>query len=85
MNCLFVPPNLRVSGEFLVAKFFQVSYNFSMIFNKFHSMICPGFPGVLSIFQVFQVEWQPCNAHGEWNLEWNESIPSGYIAFVIIF
>ena len=24
-------------------------------------MIFPGFPGVLSFFQVFQVEWEPCN------------------------
>ena len=23
-------------------------------------MIFPGFPGVLSFFQVFQVEWEPC-------------------------
>ena len=23
------------------------------------SMIFPGFPGVLSFFQVFQVEWEP--------------------------
>ena len=25
------------------------------------SMIFPGFPGVLSFFKVFQVEWEPCN------------------------
>ena len=24
-------------------------------------MIFPGFPGVLSFFQVFQVEWEPCS------------------------
>ena len=24
-------------------------------------MIFPGFPGVLSFFQVFQVEWEPCD------------------------
>ena len=24
-------------------------------------MIFPGFPGVVSFFQVFQVEWEPCN------------------------
>ena len=24
-------------------------------------MIFPGFPGVLSFFQVFQVEWEPCH------------------------
>ena len=29
-------------------------------------MIFPGFPGVLSFFQVFQVEWEPC--HSEKNL-----------------
>ena len=23
-------------------------------------MIFPGFPGVFSLFQVFQVEWEPC-------------------------
>ena len=23
-------------------------------------MIFPGFPGALSFFQVFQVEWEPC-------------------------
>ena len=23
-------------------------------------MIFPGFPGVLSFYQVFQVEWEPC-------------------------
>ena len=23
-------------------------------------MIFPGFPGVLSYFRVFQVEWEPC-------------------------
>ena len=26
-------------------------------------MIFPGFPGVLSFFQVFQVEWEPCIVH----------------------
>ena len=25
-------------------------------------MIFPGFPGVLSFFKVFQVEWEPCSA-----------------------
>ena len=24
-------------------------------------MIFPGFPGALSFFQVFQIEWEPCN------------------------
>ena len=27
-------------------------------------MIFPGFPGVLSFFQVFQVEWEPCVHRG---------------------
>ena len=26
-------------------------------------MIFPGFPGVPSFFQVFQVEWEPCHMH----------------------
>ena len=40
-------------GAFLVAtKFFQVSYNFSMILIKFFKI--PWY------FQVFQVEWEPC-------------------------
>ena len=26
-------------------------------------MIFPGFPAVLSFFQVFQVEWEPCLSH----------------------
>ena len=56
LNCKLGPPNLGVRGECLVVtKFFQVSYHFSMIFNfsKFHD-----FPGVLSFFQVCQVEWE---------------------------
>ena len=28
-------------------------------------MIFPGFPGVLSFFQVFQVEWEPCTFYFE--------------------
>ena len=28
-------------------------------------MIFPGFPGILSFFQVFQVEWEPCTPKGE--------------------
>ena len=28
-------------------------------------MIFPGFPGVLLFFQVFQVEWEPCNTSRE--------------------
>ena len=50
-------------------------------------MIFPGFPGVLSFFQVFQVEWEP------WGVElwkktilviWNiyaQSIPEQLFAF----
>ena len=26
-------------------------------------MICPGFPGALSFFQVSQVEWEPCKPY----------------------
>ena len=33
-------------------------------------MIFPGFPGVLSLFQVFQVEWQPCNHYGPQNAKY---------------
>ena len=32
-----------------------------LVINIFqNSMIFPGFPGVLSFFQVFQVKWEPC-------------------------
>ena len=48
LNCILGPPNLGVSGEFLVVtQFFQVSYHFSMIFIK--SFKIPWY------FQVFQV------------------------------
>ena len=32
-------------------------------------MIFPGFPGVLSVFQVFQVEWEPCTTRDQ-KREW---------------
>ena len=39
-------------------------------------MIFPGFPGVPSFFQVFQVEWEPCNFQGVCGLFWATQIPS---------
>ena len=34
-------------------------------------MIFPGFPGVLSFFQVFQVEWEPCNNFSNSKMKFN--------------
>ena len=67
-----------VKGEFLVTtKFFQVSCHFSMIFFFFqNSMIFPGFPGELSFFLVFQVEWESC----ELILKNKSKLPAGFAA-----
>ena len=41
-------------------------------------MIFPGFPGVLSFFQVFQVEWEPWNKNITFpQLHWQE-LKMGY-------
>ena len=40
-------------------------------------MIFPGFPGVLSFFQVFQVEWEPC-AYNEFGYSEHPDITSRF-------
>ena len=36
-------------------------------------MIFPGFPGVLSFFQVFQVEWEPCFQNQKYQEKYEEN------------
>ena len=49
LNCILGPPNLGVRVECLVAtQFFQVSYDFSMIFIKFFKI-----PWYFQVFQVY--------------------------------
>ena len=63
-NCILGPPNLGVRGEWsqVFPGFISFYHDIYYIFQN--SMIFPGFPGVLSFFQVFQVDWEPWNKDG---------------------
>ena len=41
-------------------------------------MIFPGFPGVPSFFQVFQVEWEPCSGNHTMARGFNDLIVPGW-------
>ena len=61
INCTLGPPNLELRESFCCppsfSRFHIISPWFLLIVQN--SMIFPGFPGVLSFFQVFHVEWEP--------------------------